>query len=126
MRNTPRNPFTLSLTKHPDTNRAVVGAYLAQDMREKLAMAALVKGTSKSRIIEIALSNALPNKPIDSDIRILAGRIQAEWDLYRMANQGKDGWNQQEEMIKYRKIVKCGLMKSGISKTTTDKIMEKF
>lgn len=126
MKNTPRNPFTLSLSKHPDSNRAVVGAYLSQEMREKVAMYALLKGTSKSRIIEIALEQLLPKTPMDSDIRLLTNRIQAEWDMYRAANQGKDGWDQKNEMEKYRKIIRKGLLKSGIPVNFIVKIMEKF
>ena len=126
MKNMPRNPFTLSLTKHADQNRAVVGAYLSQEMREKLSMEALVKGASKSRIIEQALINALPDRPIEPNIRILGQRIRAEWDLYCLSNQGKDGWNRNEEIIKYRKIIKNGLLKSGISHAIVEKIMETF
>lgn len=128
MKSTPRDPYALHMQAPNKGDRIVIGAYITKPISERIALCALHSGVSRSKFIESALCYYLKSIPVNTEDIIfqLSKRAAAEWDSFRRANTGKDGWNEKEQFSAYCLTLKNSLKKRGITQDIIKKVVERI
>lgn len=128
MKNTPRDPFALNMQASSKGDRVVIGAYITKPISEQVALCSLYSGVSRSRFIELAIGQYIKSLSVNTENIIfqLSKRAAAEWDSFRRANVGKDGWNEKGQFVAYIQTLKISLKKRGITQEIIKKVVERI